>query len=88
MFIWDEKKNAANKEKHGLAFEVVQDFDWEAPVFMDRSRHEDGERRYAAVGNLYGKLHTVIFTLRDEDIRIISLRRSNSKEEKAYAETD
>ncbi len=87
MFVWDEAKNAANKSKHGLSFEVVEDFPWEASVIVDRSRHADGEERHAAIGMLYGKLHTVIFTWREDDIRIISLRRANAKEEKAYEET-
>lgn len=87
MITWDETKNAANKAKHGVSFDAAHDFDWETDIIIDRSRHEDGEKRYAAVGNLYGKLHTVIYTWRDDDIRIISLRRSNAKEERTYAET-
>lgn len=86
MIVWDETKNAANVAKHGLSFEAVYSFDWTIDVIIDRSRHEDGEKRYAAVGTLYGKLHTVIFTWRGDDVRIISLRRSNTKEERIYAE--
>lgn len=88
MFVWDKSKNDANRTKHGLAFEAVHDFDWDDPVIVDRSRHEDGEKRYAAIGLLSGKLHTVIFTHRGDDIRIISLRRSNTKEEKTYDQTE
>ncbi len=88
MFVWDRRKNDANRAKHGLAFDVVYDFDWDDPVIVDRSRHEDGEKRYAAIGMLNGKLHTVVFTHRSSDIRIISLRRSNTKEEKTYAQTE
>lgn len=87
MFIWDEAKSAVNKEKHGLSFESAYDFDWDAPVIVDRSRHADGESRFAAIGNLYGKLYTIIFTRRDDDIRIISLRRANAKEEKIHAQS-
>lgn len=87
MFIWDENKSDANRAKHGLSFEAVSDFDWDDPVIVDRSRHEDGEARYAAIGMLNDKLHTVVFTQRNSDIRIISLRRSNRKEENTYAKT-
>ncbi|MDD2324873.1 MAG: BrnT family toxin [Alphaproteobacteria bacterium] len=86
MFIWDDTKNASNKAKHRLSFEAAYDFEWATDIIIDRSRHNDGEKRYAAVGMLYGKLHTVIFTMRGDDIRIICLRRSNTKEEKTYAE--
>ncbi len=84
MFVWDENKSSRNKTKHGLAFDAVRDFDWDDPVILDRSRHVDGEPRFAAINRLYGKLYTVIFTHRADDIRIISLRRSNKAEEKIY----
>ncbi|NDE91598.1 MAG: BrnT family toxin [Alphaproteobacteria bacterium] len=87
MFIWDEAKNSVNQQKHGLAFKDIKYFDWDDPVIIDRSRHEDGEHRLAAIDMLYEKLHTVIFTHRGEDIRIISLRRANTGEEKIYAKT-
>lgn len=87
MFVWNDAKSAANAVKHGLAFEAAHRFDWDDPVIVDRSRGVDGEKRYAAIGTLDKKLHTVIFTLRDASIRIISLRRSNPQEEKLYAQT-
>lgn len=87
MFVWDEAKSRANKSKHGLSFDAVHDFDWDDPVIVDRSRHADGEKRYAAIGKLHNKLYTVIFTLRGDDIRIISLRRANDREEKIHEET-
>ena len=89
MFLWDETKNAANRSKHGLGFEAVYDFDWETMVRIDRSRQdEDGEPRFAAIGWLYGKLHTIILTYRNGDARIISLRRANTRGEKIYAEKE
>ena len=85
MFIWDEAKSASNKAKHALTFDAVRDFDWETSIRIDRSRlDEDGEPRFAAVGWLYGKLYTIILTYRAEDMRIISLRRANKKEETSY----
>ncbi len=76
-----------NKAKHGIFFDAIEAFDWDDPVIVDRTRREDGEARHAAIGSLHGKLHTVIFTWRGEDLRIISLRRANAKEEKIYAQT-
>ena len=87
MFVWDENKNTRNKAKHGLAFDAVYDFDWDNPVILDRSRHADGESRFAAISMLYGNVYTIIFTRRADDIRIISLRRSNKAEEKIYDQT-
>lgn len=86
LFEWDETKNARNLAKHGKGFEAVHDFDWATAHVTDRSRHEDGEARYAAVNLFEGKIWTVIFTWRDGRVRIISFRRANKPEEKAYAQ--
>jgi len=86
MFVWNENKNIRNQSKHGLNFDAVYVFDWEASVIVDRSRHTDAERRFAAIGLLHGKVHTIIFTHRDDDIRIISLRRANKEEGRTYAQ--
>jgi len=83
-FEWDEAKNIANLAKHKLPFAVVLDFPWHEAALYERSRESDGEQRYAAVGLFRGKLHTVIFTKRGTVTRIISLRRSNAAEERAY----
>ena len=84
LFEWDESKNSTNREKHGLDFAVVFEFDWEQALIADRTRHVDGELRYAALGLYKGKLHTVVFTRRRDRVRIISLRRSNRREERAH----
>ncbi|MDD3182824.1 MAG: BrnT family toxin [Alphaproteobacteria bacterium] len=84
QFEWDENKNAANVAKHKLSFAEAWDFPWHESVLFDRSREDDGEKRYAAIGRLHGKLHTIIFTKRAKRVRIITLRRANKSEETAY----
>ena len=88
MFLWDEVKSESNRRKHGLGFEAAYDFDWEFAVKFDCSRSEDKEERLAAVGWLNGKLYTIIHTYRNGQIRIISLRRANVKEEKFYGKKE
>ena len=83
-FEWDEDKNAYNKAKHGLDFQEALDFEWESAVFLDRSRSKDKETRYIAVNFFKGKLHTIVFTRRENLTRLISMRRSNAREEKDY----
>ena len=47
-YEWDEAKYAANLLKHGIAFELIYQFDWlEAAVRVDR-RHDYGETRRLA----------------------------------------
>ncbi len=51
------------------------------------SRQAYGEPRLAATGYIEDRLHVMVFTLRVNAIRIISLRRANSREVQRYAET-
>ena len=32
-FVWDEAKNAENRAKHGIGFEIVYEMDWSAVVY-------------------------------------------------------
>lgn len=88
IFEWDQAKNKINLEKHGLDFDAVFAFEWEDALIADRARADDREQRFAAVGFYAGKLHTLVFTKRGPNIRIISLRRSNRTEERAYESAD
>jgi hypothetical protein len=52
MIEWDESKNSANREKHGLAFEDVHlVFEGPTVTFLD-DRRDYGEVRYITMGSL------------------------------------
>jgi len=38
------------------------------------------------VGPLFGRLVVVVFTMRDDTIRIISMRKANTREQKRYVQ--
>jgi uncharacterized DUF497 family protein len=82
---YDVRKDAANRAKHGcsLAF-GDRIFDDPAHLIIPSIRPQDGEERYKVIGMVEGRLHTVVFVWRDGSPRFISVRRSNSGEEKAY----
>lgn len=84
IFEWDETKSRINREKHGLGFDAVFAFNWEDALVADRTRQSEGEQRLAALGLCDGKIYTVVFTKHGRNVRIISMRRSNRKEERAY----
>jgi uncharacterized DUF497 family protein len=74
-FQWDDRKNAANLRKHGISFEIVEVFDWDNADIDDDKDHF-GEDRYVAYGYASdGFGYVVAFTYRNEDYRIISVRR-------------
>lgn len=84
-FEWDPNKSASNKEKHGVSFDEARE------LFADEERIEvslpyPGEPRFAVVGMMRGNHWTAIITYRSGRIRIISVRRSHPKEERAYDE--
>ena len=43
-----------------------------------------GELRVVSAGYIGGRLHLVVWTARGDTRRIISLRKANDREEKAY----
>jgi uncharacterized DUF497 family protein len=54
-------------------------------VLIERDVSEDyGEDRFLAVGRVGGLLITVAYTEREDRIRIISARKANSDERRAY----
>jgi uncharacterized DUF497 family protein len=84
-FEWDDAKAASNLAKHGVPFAFA------TRIFLDPQRAEfdvsrqaDREGRRKAAGVIEGRLFTVVFTYRGDRVRIISARRSNSNEERAY----
>lgn len=82
---FDLAKDAVNTAKHGvsLAFgaEIFRDADM---IRVATVRVEDGERRFRAIGLVGGKLWTAVHVMRGETARMISVRRSNEGEERAY----
>ncbi len=85
MFEWDEAKQEANLVKHGVDFvdavEVFAD-----PLRVERvdQRREYAEERRQVVGMVSGQALFVVYTLRGEVRRLISARRANSNERRAY----
>ena len=49
-------------------------------------REDYGEVRYNAIGFLGVELHNLTFTVREEKIHAISLRKATKQEESDYAE--
>ncbi len=57
----------------------------ETAVSGDDVRKDYGERRLRVLGFIDGLLYAAVVTPRGEKIRVISLRRANRREERAYA---
>jgi len=85
---WDERKNRANKRKHGVSFEEAQ------TVFLDENAiryfdpdHSAEEDRFLMLGMSWRLRVLVVchcFRVDDSTIRIISARRANKEEAREY----
>jgi uncharacterized protein len=85
-FEWDENKAESNFLKHGIQFEeAVTVFADPYLLFTEDSSHSQGEEREWAIGETEdGSLVVVVFTMRGEQIRIISARKATKRECQQY----
>ncbi len=83
IFKWDAKKSTANKKKHAIDFETAQNL-WLDENLIEIHTLYPLENRGIVIGRLKGKLWTAVYTIRDNAIRIISVRRAREKEVKLY----
>lgn len=84
-YEWDEEKAAANLRKHAVDFaDAVLVFEDELAVTIadPGSRRE---RRYITMGHdPYGRLLVVVYTWREDRIRLISARAATGSERRHY----
>lgn len=86
IYEWDETKNQANLDKHGLSFyDAEAVFAGDVMTVADQ-RKDYGEPRFAALGTLAGRVVFIAYTLRTHKVRIISMRKANEREQKIYQE--
>ncbi len=77
-FEWDETKREINIEKHGIDFLDVLELFAQKPRVKKSSYPE--ENRFLATGTLNNRKITVVYTIRESRIRIISVRRARKNE--------
>ncbi len=82
MIDFDPAKEAINLSKHGVS--LARWVDLEVLAIVKDDRFDYGEVRYRAYGSIEGVPHCLIFTIRHEKYRPISLRRAHAKEMRRY----
>lgn len=78
-FEYDSAKSEINSRKHGIDFEEAQGL-WSDNWRLTTAVEHRGERRELLIAHYAGSCWTAIYTTREENIRIISVRRSTRKE--------
>ena len=85
-FEWDDAKELANRNKHGVDFRMA------AKVFLDPYVIEfddfgaAGELRFNAIGLVDGRTLFVTYAMRGDIVRIISARGAEPHEKRKYHE--
>ncbi len=82
-FEFDPKKSESNKLKHGIDFVESQAL-WDDPDLIEIPAKTVDEPRYMVIGRIGDKCWSGIITFRDENIRIISVRRARTEEVEIY----
>lgn len=85
-YEYDTKKAELNLSNHGLHFNLLSGFDWSTALVAEDTRRNYGESRFIAIGRLAGRVVVLVFALRDENVRAISLRKANRREVRRYEE--
>ncbi|HET6566331.1 MAG TPA: BrnT family toxin [Rhodothermales bacterium] len=82
-FEYDPSKSASNKAKHGIDFEEAQAL-WDDTRLLITPTRFVSEERFVAIGPIGSKHWAVVYTIRGDAIRIISVRRARKNEVKRY----
>jgi uncharacterized protein len=85
-FEWDDSKAESNAIKHGITFEeAVTIFADPYLLFTEDFLHSQGEEREWAIGAAEnGSIVVVVFTMRGEQLRVISARKATKRECQEY----
>jgi uncharacterized DUF497 family protein len=87
QFIWDDEKAKANFSKHSLSFETACEAFFDPFFHIIDDEVVDGEERESLIGMTIGwQLLFVVYTIRNETIRIISARLATRHERRVYEE--
>jgi uncharacterized DUF497 family protein len=82
-FEFDPEKSEINKAKHGVDFDESQLL-WEDPDAIGFPAKSEDEERFALIAVLNGRVWVAFYTLREDRIRLISVRRARKGEKKIY----
>ncbi len=85
--IFDPNKDKINIIKHqGISLNLANSIEWDTLLAKEDERIDYGEVRMIGYAYIQLRLYCIVYTDRDNERRIISLRKANKREVKYYAE--
>ena len=82
-FQYDPAKSKANKKKHGIDFEQAKEL-WSDSYAIGFPAKSKDEPRFALLVKIKEKVWVAFYTIREQEIRIISVRRARKGESEVY----
>lgn len=82
-FEFDQQKSESNKRKHGIDFIQAQSLWFDSNRVFIKAKTSD-EKRFILIAKRKIKFWSAIYTIRNNKIRIISVRRSRKDEVTVY----
>jgi uncharacterized DUF497 family protein len=86
-FEYDANKSGENKQKHGIDSEEAQELWTDADLVEIPARTSD-EPRWLLIGKIAENHWSAVITRREDNIRLISGRRSRDEETAIYERQD
>jgi len=83
QFEFDPDKSEANRKKHGIDFVAAQER-WEDVLRIEIPARTEDEPRHLVIGKIGDKHWSAVVSYRNQNIRIISVRRSRNEEREIY----
>jgi uncharacterized DUF497 family protein len=83
-FEWDEPKRESVLAERGIDFLRVAFALFDGRPLLTVPTPRDEEDRFLSIGLIEGKFFAVVWTWRDDAVRIITARRARDEEENRY----
>ena len=83
--LWDPEKTKTNFRKHRIRFSDADFVFYDPMALVIEEQLVDGEHRFVSVGtDSIGRILVVVYSERNDSIRIISARKATPRERKVY----
>jgi len=82
---YDPNKDSTNQSKHGVSLALAKHLEWDWLLAEPDIRKDYGEQRIIGYAPISDRVFCVVYADRDNERRIVSLRKANKREVKRYA---
>lgn len=81
-------KSKSNEAKHGIDFETAQRLWLDPNAVTVPAKNIENETRFARIAQVDGKIWFAVFTYRENNVRLVTVRKARENERCEYEKTD